>query len=70
MTKLILLQTLGWKMASARNKFMGQRDTKGVGHAANTGRKAEEVIRKADYIHEKNRWKQIKIIKIPPKNQI
>lgn len=53
MIQLILLQSLGWKMASARNKCMGQKDTKGVGHAANTGRNAVEVIRKADYIHAK-----------------
>lgn len=49
--KLILLQSLGWKMASARNKCMGQKDTKGEGHAANTGRNAGEVIRKVYYIH-------------------
>lgn len=33
---------------------MGQKDIKGVGHAANTGRNAGEVIRKLHYIHEKN----------------
>lgn len=32
---------------------MGQKDKNGVGQAANTGRNAGEMIRKADYMHEK-----------------
>lgn len=52
--KLILLQSLGWKMAAARNKCTGQNDTKGVGQAANTERNAGLVMRKVDYTHEKN----------------